>query len=231
MHTLGRHLHSKPGQASMRLTRGLVLDSGWRYDLKEWFFDAFLFQGKLRELQQRTADLARIQPGEKVLDVGCGTGTLAKEVARRVGATGQVFGIDPGAQQIARARNKASRLNLPIEFKVGVIEHLDFPDQTFDVALSTIMMHHLSDTLKREGLAEIFRVLKPNGRLVIADFKRPEERSTQRGHLGPGGIRMETLATLVKDAGFSHVETGDMQLPRFSAHASGFAGFVSGKKS
>lgn len=230
MHSFGRHLHSKSGATSTRITRGLILDMGWRYDLKEWFFDTFLFRGKLRELRQMTADLARIQPGEKVLDVGCGTGTLAILVQPRVGATGQVIGVDPGSQQVARARSKAAQRNLPIEFQVGVIEHLDFPDQTFDAVLSTIMMHHLSDTLKRQGLAEIFRVLKSNGRLVIADFKRPEERSTQRGHFGPGGIRIEKFTALVKDAGFSQVETEEMRLPRFSAHASGFVGFVKAEK-
>ncbi len=230
MHSFAQRHHNQPGEASAKKTKGLVLDTGWRYDLMEWFFDTFLFRGKLRELRQRTADLARVQPGEKVLDVGCGTGTLALEVAPHVGITGRVCGIDPGDQQIARARFKAARHNLFIEFQVGAIEHLNFPDQTFDVVLSAIMMHHLSDTLKREGLAEIARVLKPGGRLVIADFKRPEERPTQPVRFGAGGSRIQDLAALVRDAGFSQVETEEMQLPRFPAHSAGFAGFVSGKK-
>src|SRR5689334_14542293 len=92
--------------------------------------------------------------------------------------------------------------NLSIQFQVGVIEHLDFPEQTFDVALSTIMMHHLSETLKRQGLGEIFRVLKPGGRLVIADFKRPEERSAQPVRFGAGGSRIQDLSALLKEAGF-----------------------------
>jgi ubiquinone/menaquinone biosynthesis C-methylase UbiE len=230
MHSFAGHRHSKSGEASTKMTRGLVLDTGWRYDLMEWFFDNFLFRGKLRELRQRTADLAQIQPGEKVLDVGCGTGTLAMEVEPRVGTTGRVFGIDPGAQQIARARTKAAQRNLSIEFQIGVIEHLDFPDQTFDVVLSTIMMHHLSDSLQRQGLAEIARVLKPGGRLVIADFKRPEERPAQPVRFGAGGSRIQVLALLVKDADFSQVETEEMRLPRFPAHSAGFACIVSGKK-
>jgi len=230
MHPFAGHHHSQSSQAATKITRGLILDTGWRYDLMEWFFDLFLFRGKLRELRQRTADLAHIQLGEKVLDVGCGTGTLAIQVQQRVGASGRIFGIDPGAQQIARARVKAAQRNLPIKFRVGVIERLDFLNQTFDVVLSTIMMHHLSDTLKRQGLDEIYRVLKPGGRLVIADFKRPQERPARRGHFGPGGSQIQDLASLVKDAGFSQVETEEMKLPRFPAHASGFAGFVSGKK-
>jgi ubiquinone/menaquinone biosynthesis C-methylase UbiE len=230
MHSFARHQHRKSGESPAKITRGLILDSGWRYDLMEWFFDTFLFRGKLRELRQRTVNLARIQPGEKVLDVGCGTGTLAMEVASQSSTAGQVYGIDPGEQQIARARFKASRQNLPIDFQVGVIEHLDFPDQTLDVVLSTIMMHHLSDTLKRQGLVEIYRVLKPGGRLVIADFKPPEERLSQP-IFGAGGSQLEKLVTLVKEAGFSQVETEDMRLPRFPAHLGGFAGFVRADKS
>ena len=212
------------------MTRGLVLDTGWRYDLMEWFFDTFFLQRKLQELRQRTADLAHVQSGDKVLDAGCGTGTLAILAAALVGAKGQVFGIDPGRQQIARARSKAARRNLPIEFRAGVIEHLDFPDQSFDVVLSTIMMHHLSDTLKRQGLAEIFRVLKPGGRLAIADFTSSEEQPARSKRFGPGGSRIENLEMLVKEAGFSQVGTEEMQLPRFPGHSAGFAGFVSAKK-
>ena len=230
MHSFARHRYDKSGAASTKITSGLILNAGWRYDLMEWFFDTFLFRGKLRELRQRTLDLAQIQPEDIVLDVGCGTGTLAMKAQPLVGTRGNVFGIDPGIQQIARARSKVARRHMPIEFQVGVIEHLDFPNQAFDVVLSTIMMHHLSNSLKRQGLAEIFRVLKPGGRLVIADFKRPEERLTQPIRFGAGGSQIEDLATLIQAAGFSQVETEEMELPRFAGHSAGFAGFVSGKK-
>src|SRR3954453_13761731 len=118
MHLFARHQHkkdqrSKAGDGTAHATRGLILNSGWRYDLINWYCDTFLFRGKLRELRQRTADLSRVQAGEKVLDVGCGTGTLAIAVQQRVGVMGQVSGIDPGPQQIARARAKAARRNLP----------------------------------------------------------------------------------------------------------------------
>jgi SAM-dependent methyltransferase len=213
MHSFARHHHNKSGEASAKATKGLILNDGWRYDLAGWFCDTFLFRGKLRELRLRTANLARIQPGEQVLDAGCGTGTLAMDVQQRVGATGRVFGIDPGTRQIARARAKAARRNLPIDFQIGVIEQLPFPDQTFDVVLSTIMLHHLPDGLKRAGLTEIVRVLKPGGRLVIADFKRPEERQDKPARFGS----VRDLPALVQDAGFAQVETEEMQFPQFPA--------------
>jgi ubiquinone/menaquinone biosynthesis C-methylase UbiE len=150
----------------------LVLSGGWRYDLHEWLLDTFVFLGNGRELRQRVVADAALRPGVAVLDVGCGTGTLAITVQRRVGLTGRVVGVDPSAEQIARARAKAAGRTLPTEFQTGVIEQLAFPDGTFDVVPSTLMMHHLPAPLKRQGLAEIARVLKPGGRLVIADFTR-----------------------------------------------------------
>ena len=229
MHSFGRDRHSSAGKASVKETKGLILNLGWRYDLTGWFFDTFVFRGKWRELRQRTATLAGIQVGETVLDVGCGTGTLAIEVQQRVGVTGRVCGVDPGTEQIARARAKAARRNVPIDFQVGVIEQLPFPDQTFDVVLSTLMMHHLPDGLKRQGLAEIARVLKGGGRLVIADFKPKRERQGLAARFHAGGSSMQDLAALAKKAGFSQVETEEMQLPRFSAFPG--AGFVRAHKS
>jgi ubiquinone/menaquinone biosynthesis C-methylase UbiE len=229
MHSFARHRHREAGKASATETKGLIGSGGWHYDLMEWFIDTFVFRGQVRELRLRTATLARMQPGDTVLDVGCGTGTLAMEVARRVGRAGRVAGVDPGTEQIARARSKAARRNVPIEFQIGVIEQLAFPDQTFDVVLSTLMMHHLPNTLKRQGLAEIARVLKPGGHLVIADFKRKQERQGQAARFHAGGSSMQDLVALVKDAGFSEVETEEMRPPRFSAFPG--AGFVRAHKS
>jgi SAM-dependent methyltransferase len=118
---------------------------------------------------------------------------------------------------------------VPIDFQVGVIEHLAFPDQTFDVVLSTLMMHHLPASLKRQGLAEIARVLKPGGRLVIADFKGTQERAGQAVRFHAGGSSIQDLVALVSDAGFERVETEEMRPPRFSAFPG--AGFVCARKS
>jgi len=217
MHAFARHLHRPSRKGSAQETKGLILNWGWRYDLGEWFCDTFLFGGKLRELRRKTANLARLHPGETVLDVGCGTGTLAIEVQKRVGTTGCVIGIDPGQEQIARAHTKAARRHVPIDFQMGVIEHLAFPDQTFDVVFSTLMMHHLPAPLKRQGLSEIARVLKPGGRLVIADFTHKADRAGRAARFRAGGSSMQDLAALLKEAGFDHLEREEMPPARFSA--------------
>ena len=229
MHSFARHLHSKPDKASTHETKGLILNGSWRYDLGEWFFDTFVFRGQLWKMRLRTVSLARIQPGGQILDVGCGTGTLVLEAQKHVGAMGRAIGIDPGIQQIARARSKAARQHVPTDFRVGVIEHLPFPDQTFDVVLSTLMMHHLPAPIKRQGLTEIARVLKPGGRLVIADFKRKQERQGRAARFHAGGSSMQDLADFLKEADFEQMETEVMQPLRFSAFPG--VGFVRAYKS
>jgi ubiquinone/menaquinone biosynthesis C-methylase UbiE len=222
------HHHNEPVETQQQPgeTQGLVLNWGWRYDLMVWALDTIVFRGKLKEIPYRAADLAQLQNGETVLDVGCGTGTLALVAKERVGTTGRVFGIDPGPQQIARAQAKAARRHLPIDFQLGVIERLAFPDQSFDVVLSTAMMHHLTDDLKRRGFAEIVRVLKPGGRVVIVDFNRPEkhEHNHQHTQFGAGEMGMQDLPPLLQEAGFTQIETGEIPLPRMPIHSG--AGFV-----
>jgi ubiquinone/menaquinone biosynthesis C-methylase UbiE len=78
MHSFARHHHRRRSDAASAIeTNGLILTGGWRYDLHGWLLDTCLFCGKVRELRQRTVNLARLQAGEEVLDVGCGSGTLA----------------------------------------------------------------------------------------------------------------------------------------------------------
>src|SRR6516164_4471700 len=127
---MGSHHHSrKPRARTTPETQGVVWNWARRYDL----VIGLATLGRERAFRRRIADLAQLHPAEAVLDVGCGTGTLAIITRERVGAHGRVAGIDPSVQMIARARQKAERSGFPVDFQVGLIEHLAFPDQSFDV--------------------------------------------------------------------------------------------------
>src|SRR2546425_12301758 len=99
MHAFVPHRHRESGEAAASETRGFVWNWGWVYDLVIWFFVRLVLGGSEQEFRRMIADLAQLQPGETVLDVGCGTGTLALVAKERVGTTGQVCGIDPGPKQ------------------------------------------------------------------------------------------------------------------------------------
>lgn len=177
----------------MLQTQGIVMNWGWRYDLLLWFFDTFMLRGALMKSRFTCADLAQLKAGESVLDVGCGTGTLAIIAKERVGVTGHVCGIDPGEKQIARARYKAARRGLSLQFQRGVMEHLPFPDESFDVVFITSVIHHgPGEEFKRQGLKEMTRVLKPRGRLVVVDSG------------------MYLVLPLIEELGFSSIETGEV---------------------
>ena len=146
-------------------TRGITID--WLapvYDPMCWMM------GLGRTMRRRTVALAAIKPGERVLDVGCGTGELTRLAAEAVGPEGLVVGIDPGPKMIAIARRKATRTGSRATFDLGVVERLAFGDGTFDVVLSSFVLHHLPADLKQAGLREVWRVLRSGGRLILVDF-------------------------------------------------------------
>ena len=130
-------------------TRGAVIRWAGHYDQVV----SLLTLGRRAQLRKMTIALARIQPGDRVLEVGCGTGDLAIAACAPAGPRGSVSGIDAGPEMIAVARAKAARAGVAVDFRVEPIEALTYPDATFDIVLSSLMMHHLPDDLKRQGLA------------------------------------------------------------------------------
>jgi ubiquinone/menaquinone biosynthesis C-methylase UbiE len=131
------------------------------------------FLGKEARFREWTVDTANITNGHSVLDVGCGTGNLTMAAKTRAGVEGDVHGIDGAPEMIRAAERKAADRQLDISFRVGLIEDIPFPDGEFDVVLSSLMLHHLPKDLKRQGVAEISRVLKPGGRFVAVDLDPP----------------------------------------------------------
>src|SRR6266545_1529024 len=112
--------------------------------------------------------LGRLEPGERVLDLGCGAGTDSLVAAQMVGPEGRVTGIDMTPQMLAKARAAAAELGAGnVEFVDGEVEQLPFPDASFDVVISNGVIDLIPD--KDAVFGEIFRVLTPGGRIQIAD--------------------------------------------------------------
>ena len=114
-------------------------------------------------------DQARLEPHHRVLDVGCGTGTLAVLVKQRHPDV-EIAGVDPDPKALARAMRKAARANVAVTFDRGFGDALAFPDAVFDRVFSSMMFHHVPKDEKQAVLGEIRRVLKPGGRLEFLDF-------------------------------------------------------------
>jgi ubiquinone/menaquinone biosynthesis C-methylase UbiE len=137
----------------------------------DWLAQVITLGGE-RKFRRRTLDLAQLQPGDAVLDVGCGTGTLLIEAAKRVGPSGSTHGIDGSIEMLAHARRKAAAQGITAIFVEASAERLPFPDVSFDVVLCTMMLHHLPVPMQIAAVVEMRRVLRPGGRIVIVDIQR-----------------------------------------------------------
>jgi ubiquinone/menaquinone biosynthesis C-methylase UbiE len=125
-------------------------------------------------IKRRVIAHAAPAAGERVLDIGCGTGTLAIAVARAA-PDAQITGLDADAAILTRARAKAGDAGARIAFDQAMSTSLPYPGASFDLVLSTLFFHHLTDVAKRETAVEVVRVLRPGGRLVVADLGRPQD--------------------------------------------------------
>lgn len=197
-------MHHKTADAPK--TTGRVIHWARYYDL----FGKLISFGRDKAIRQKFVELAAPQPGEKILDVGCGTGTLAIALKPGVGEAGAVHGIDASPEMIEVAKEKAAKTQAAIDFQNALIEEIPFPAASFDLVTSSLMLHHLPDDLKRKGLVEIRRVLKPGGRFLAMDFAAHGHGPI--GHLlsifghSRGEPIVDLLTPMLKDAGFAEVE-------------------------
>lgn len=193
------HDAARPLNSGTRTT-GRILHSARGYDWLAWLMTF----GRESAFRDKILDLATLEPGESVLDVGSGTGTLAIRAKARVGPDGYVCGVDASPAMVAAATKKAKKARADVLFESAVVESLPFADAHFDAVFSTLMMHHLPRLARELGVREMRRVVKPGGRLVVVDFGAP--RREQHGVLARlhrhGHVRRDAIVGLLGDAGF-----------------------------
>jgi ubiquinone/menaquinone biosynthesis C-methylase UbiE len=183
---------------------GIILHGAAGYDLLAKVL-TFGCEGRFREFMLRPAGL---QPGEAVLDVACGTGTLAIAAKRQVGSNGSVTGIDASAEMIERARAKAERTGLNVAFISGTAQELPFGDGQFDIVMGTLMLHHLPKPVRSAFAREAWRVLKPGGRLLLVDFGKPPRQSRLLRLHRHGHVDMRAIGALLAEYGFEISDNG-----------------------
>jgi demethylmenaquinone methyltransferase / 2-methoxy-6-polyprenyl-1,4-benzoquinol methylase len=139
-----------------------------KYDL----LNSLMTAGLHHSWRQRAADRAEVAPGDAVLDVCCGTGDLAFELARRISPEGHVVGCDFSERMLDLAREKATERNVPVRFEWADALELPYDDGRFDAVTVGFGVRNFAD--RDRGLHEMARVLKPGGRLVILEFTEPQ---------------------------------------------------------
>ena len=170
-------------------------------------------------LHRMLVDQAGIQPRQRVLEIGCGTGNLALLV-KRLHADAEVVGIDPDAAALRAALRKATRAGLDVRWDAGLAQALPYPEGTFDRILSAMMLHHLETDDKRAALRTARRALAPRGSIHLVDFGGRAEpsdgfmarrlaRSARLEHNYSGGID-----AAMRQAGFTHVSEVDHRVSR-----------------
>jgi ubiquinone/menaquinone biosynthesis C-methylase UbiE len=152
-------------------TRGRTLD--YAASVYDWLSPLMTF-GHEKKMGQIALKLMNLKGHEKIIDIGCGTGTLTLEAGQKLSADkgGHIIGIDAAAKMIALARKKVPAMP-QVRFDVAAAEKLGYKDESFDLALSTFFFHHIDAQLKLAALNEMWRVLKKGGKAVIVDVDTP----------------------------------------------------------
>ncbi len=126
-----------------------------------------------KRFKQKVLDALELAAGTTVVDIGCGTGVFL-QIAQQQYPQMKFIGVDPDAKALSIARHRLERAGMDVALHQAFAERLPFPDQSVDVCVSSLAFHHMPDEAKRQGIKEIYRVLKPGGSIVIADFGKSD---------------------------------------------------------
>lgn len=179
-----------------------------------WIYDplmALMTYGKEDRLRRATVELARLKPGDRVMEVGCGTGSLALAAKRQVGPSGEVLGIDIAPEMIAVASRKAARKHVSASFRTGSFADLAVPDNSFDVVLCSFMIFHLPEDVRLRGFSEAYRVLKPGGHLFILDAALTDKQRRRSARLHD----VRELASILPQHRFCELEMKETEFVLF----------------
>lgn len=163
------------------------------------------------ELKRRLIVQARIEPGQRVLDLGCGTATLTILI-KQLQPGAEVVGLDGDPKILTIAEAKVVQAGVDLTLDQGLAYDMPYPDQSFDRVVSSLVIHHLTTENKRRAFTEIYRVLQPGGELHVLDFGRPHNLYTAL--VSPLIRRLEEAADIVqgllpvmlREAGFDQVD-------------------------
>jgi ubiquinone/menaquinone biosynthesis C-methylase UbiE len=188
------HRHEiKENSSLRRLSHFNYLFTGWGSHI----YDVVMVRLTRRLYQRVIEDIVPVLSEGKVLDAGTGPGTLAREIACRQPQL-QVYGIDLSEEMIRLAREHAKREQLEerVHFASGNVAQLPYPDHSFDLVVSTISMHHWYEL--EQPLRDLYRVLRPGGRLWIYDFRFVKEQMVEKALASTPFVETELEHTLVR---------------------------------
>ena len=176
---------------------------------REWLLPLYDPVNRLlgvRRIHRRLLDQAAVRPGQRVLEIGCGTGSLLL-AAKHAQPAAVVVGLDPDLAALARAHRKARRRGVAVQLDRGYADELPYADDSVDVVLSSFMLHHVPADQREPAMREVLRVLRPGGALHLTDVGGSGDRGHR--HRFTREHAVDDVPNLLRRAGFTEaVETG-----------------------
>ena len=182
-----------------------------------FFYDIYCSLGNLgKNFKRKVVAFARIKDGERVVDLGCGTGVLLIEAYKKHPGA-QFIAVDPDKSVLDLAKPRFEKLGMKVSIYEDYAEKLSLPDNTVDVVISTLTFHHMPNDIKQKASSEIYRILKPGGRAIVADFGpgRISPYLFEKREYMEGNVK-GLVPVFLKEAGFREVTVVGKHFPGVS---------------